>query len=211
MEGISEVYKFAIAMVSIINTIGALPVFLSLTKSSSDDELKITARTCAMAIFVTIFVSMFFGNNILHFFGITIAAFRVGGGILIGSMAFNMLKAQNSEHKMNEKEIIRSKEEMKEMGIVPLGIPLLAGPGSISTAIIYSDKFQHTYQWIGAVLGLSLIAIFIYLVLSFSRKISQRMGRIGVNVMTRIMGLILMALAVEFITLGVKVLFPSLS
>ncbi len=204
MESIQEITKFALAMISIINPIGAIPVFLSLTVDNSNEDIKQIAKTCAIAIFFTIIISLFFGENILGIFGITIPAFMVGGGILIGSNAFNMLKGQTNETKLNRKEIKRTKEEITEMGIVPLGIPLLAGPGSISTAIIYSEKLHGVFSWSGAVGSVLIISILVFLILTFSRKISNKIGRIGVNVMTRIMGLILMALSVEFISNGIK-------
>jgi multiple antibiotic resistance protein len=112
-----------------------------------------------------------------------------------------------SDEKLSQKEIIRSQEEIEEMGIVPLAIPLLAGPGAISSSIIYSQRFTSVYSYIGAVVGLFLISILVLFVLSQGRRISDRMGRIGVNVMTRIMGLILMATSVEFVTRGLKIIF----
>lgn len=211
MEIITDAAKFFIALISIINPIGATPIFLTLTSSYSIDEIKSIARSCSAAVFFTILVTLFFGQHILNFFGITVADFRVGGGILIAMNAMNMLRAQTSESKISKKEIARSKEDIAEIGIVPLGIPLLAGPGAISSTIIYSENFTRATEWVGAVIALLLLTTIIFLVLRFSRTISNRIGRLGVNIMTRIMGLILMALAVEFIAVGLKDLFPGLA
>jgi multiple antibiotic resistance protein len=94
MEIFAEISQFVIAMLSIINPIGAIPVFLSLTRSNSDADLTRIARSCAIAIFVTLTISLFVGKNVLDLFGISIASFKVGGGILIGTMALNMLRAR---------------------------------------------------------------------------------------------------------------------
>ncbi len=209
MESIQEITKFAIAIVSIINPIGAIPVFLSLTVDHSNEEIKIIARTCAIAIFITICTSLLAGQYILEVFGITIDSFRIGGGILIGMNAINMIRGQRNESKLNKKEILKTKEDLSELGIVPLAIPLLAGPGAISTSIIYSERLHGTVSWSGAIISLLLISVITYLSLSFSRTISARVGRIGVNVMTRIMGLILMAIGVEFVTGGIKQIFSN--
>ncbi|MBL7666129.1 MAG: NAAT family transporter [Bacteriovoracaceae bacterium] len=210
MQTFSEISQFAIALFSIINPIGTIPIFLSLTKNFSDEEITRVARSCAIAIFMTIFISLFLGKDILNFFGISVASFRIGGGILLSTMAFSMLKAQNAESKLNNAEI-DAHSNIDEIGIVPLAIPLLAGPGAISTSIIYSERVKDASHWPFIVLALLVIVVIIFFILSWGRRISQRMGRVGVNVMTRIMGLVLMALSVEFIASGVKQIFPSLN
>ena len=121
-----------------------------------------------------------------------------------------MLKAQQSAEKINQEEVDRQ-TQIKEIGIVPLAIPMLAGPGSISTCIMYSEKLSNVFEWTGIVFAVALMTTLIFLILANSRKIREKIGRISLNVMTRIMGLILLAVAVEYMSSGLKGLFPVLN
>lgn len=204
----SDSWKFGITLFSVLNPLGAIPIFLSLTKNNSDLEIKKISTTCAFTIFITITVGMIFGGKILQFFGISVASFRIGGGILLGTMAFNMLSAKQHNSKINQDEI-DAKSNVEEIGIVPLAIPLLAGPGTISTSIIHAEKFVGIGEYAESIIATLLVALMIKYILRFSRTIGAKMGTVGLNVMTRIMGLILMALAVEFISGGIKQIFPN--
>lgn len=203
-----DTWKFGITLFSVLNPLGAIPIFLSLTKNNSDQEIKKISTTCAFTIFLTITVGMVFGGKILQFFGISIASFRIGGGILLGTMAFNMLSAKQHNSKINQDEI-DAKSNVDEIGIVPLAIPLLAGPGTISTSIIHAEKFNGIGEYVSSVIVTVLVSFVIKYILRFSRTIGSKIGTVGLNVMTRIMGLMLMALAVEFISGGVKQIFPN--
>ncbi len=120
-----------------------------------------------------------------------------------------MISAKNPRSKITTQEI--EEHDPNEIGIVPLAIPLLAGPGTISTCIIKAQEIHGTGTWVGVFVSVILIAIFIKIVLLFSRKIGTKLGTLGLNVMTRIMGLILVALSVEFIVGGLKGMFPTLN
>ncbi|MFZ4715160.1 MAG: MarC family protein [Bacteriovoracaceae bacterium] len=207
---LSDTLKFGISIFSVLNPLGAIPVFLTLTKNNSDLEIKKISTTCAFTIFITITIGLLFGGQILHFFGISIASFRIGGGILLATMAFNMLSAKQHNLKINQDEI-EAKSDVDEVGIVPLAIPLIAGPGSISTSIIASEKFNSFAQYAACIIVVVIISFSIKYILRSSRTIGVKMGTVGLNVMTRIMGLILMALAIEFISGGVKQIFPFLA
>lgn len=209
-QDFSEILKFAITLLSVLNPIGALPVFLTLTADNSIDEIKKVSTTCAIAVIITTIIGLIFGKSILSFFGISIASFRIGGGLLIASMAFSMLNAKQSQTKLNKREI-EGHVDLREIGVVPLAIPLLAGPGAISTCIIQAEYFNGPLQWLGAFFVILLMGILIKFIFSQARSISSRMGTVGVNVLTRIMGLILMALAIEFMVMGIKQIFPQIS
>lgn len=204
----ADTWKFGITLFSVLNPLGAIPIFLSLTRNNSDQEIKKISTTCAFTILITITVGMIFGGKILHFFGISIASFRIGGGILLGTMAFNMLSAKQHNSKINQDEI-DAKSNVDEIGIVPLAIPLLAGPGTISTSIIHAEKFNGVAEYLSSIMVTILVCLIIKYILRFSRSIGSKIGTVGLNVMTRIMGLMLMALAVEFISGGVKQIFPN--
>lgn len=206
---VTDVMKFGIALLSIVNPLGAIPIFLSITKDFSEGEIKKIASSCSLAVVITIIISLVIGQKILQFFGISIASFRVGGGFLLFTMSLSMISAKSHNSKMNKDEV--EEYDPSEIGIVPLAIPLLAGPGAISTSIIKAEALNTTTAWIGIVLITIFVGLLIKIVLSFSRPIGDKLGTLGLNVMTRVMGLILMALAIEFVTLGIKQLFPVLS
>lgn len=207
---IIEIMKLGISLISILNPLGAIPTFLSLTKNYSPQEIRKIATSCSIAVVITIVVSMALGAPILGFFGIGLASFRIGGGILVATMALSMLNATRSNVKLSEQEM-KDKADIGEIGIVPLAIPLLAGPGTISTCIIHAEHLHTSTQWVGAMLVSVLIGVAIHFILTFARPIGSKMGTVGLNVLTRIMGLLLMARAIEFIVGGVKELFPQLA
>lgn len=180
--------------------------FLTSTKIYSTEEIAKISTICAVTVVVTLAISTVLGDEILGFFGIQIASFRVGGGILIGLSALSMLKGEPAPIKMSQEEIDRQ-SQMQELSIVPLAIPLLAGPGTIVTCIIQAESFQTTTQWASAFFVMAVIGILIKLILTFSRKIRERLGRVTLNVMTRVSGIILMAVSIEHISRGVKQIF----
>lgn len=206
---IADTLKFGLSLISILNPIGVIPVFLALTLRYSDHKIKLVARSCSLTVAITIIISLIIGQKVLAFFGISVASFTIGGGLLISSMAFSMIKAQQTDAKMNQDEIDDA-EETAEIGIVPLAIPLLSGPGTISTAIIQAKNFNHISQWIGAIVIILLVALIVYFILRNSRAIGNRLGKIGLNVMTRIMGLILLSISIEMIVSGIKEIMPIL-
>lgn len=204
-EILSSSLKYFIALLSILNPIGALPIFLGMTREFSEKEIKKIATSCAIAVFVTLIISLVIGNRVLDFFGITIASFRIAGGFLIFTMSLSMLSAKNHGAKLSKNEI--EEFDPDEIGIVPLAIPLLAGPGAISTSIIKAEQIGKTGEWLGHIIALVILCILVKLILNFSRTLGDRLGTLGLNVMTRIMGLILMALSVEFVANGIKEIF----
>lgn len=208
MSELSEVMKFGVTLISILNPIGVLPIFLNLTGRSSDQAVKSIAKSCSIAVFITIVLSLFLGQSLLNFFGITIASFTIGGGVLLFSIAFSMVQAQNSDTKINEEEI-EFTESNKEIGVVPLAIPLLSGPGAISITVIQANTFTHTFHWIGAIFAIFLISAMIFLTLGFSRIIGRRLGPLGLNIMTRIMGIILLAISIEMLARGIKLIIAE--
>lgn len=206
---VADSLKFGITIFSILNPLGALPMFLTLTFGRSHKGIKHISTTCAITVFITAIVSLVLGKSILGIFGISIPSFRIGGGVLLAAMAFSMLHAKQQQAKLSQEEIAHQESE-DTIGIVPLAIPLLAGPGTISTSIVYASEFTSPWHWAGAVVALALICVAIKYILQFSEKIGKQIGTIGLNVLTRIMGLITMAIAVEFIATGIKQFFPNI-
>ena len=207
-----DLYKPLIALLAIVNPIGVIPFFIHFTQGFTREQRHNTARVAAIAAFVVIAVSALAGLKIIEFFGISLASFQVGGGLLLLMSAVQMLHAQPAEARRDDLHEGSDKADAgASIAIVPLTIPLLTGPATISTMIIYADKTRHWWQ-LGVLVGYGVvIGLAVWLAFRLSGKIAQVLGQTGINVMTRLMGLLLAALAVEVMSDGLLKLFPVLS
>ncbi len=210
MLNYAEYIKMFIGLLAIVNPFGAIPIFITMTVDENRSQHHKTINRVAVGVSVILLVSLFFGELILKFFGITIDSFRVGSGILVLLMAIAMLHAKTSPIRQTDEEADESIEK-KSVAIVPLAMPLLAGPGAISTVILAVHKSSGIVHYAIISLGILLLSLVIWVVLRLSPWIAERIGATGINVFTRIMGLILAAIAVEFIAYGIKGLFPALA
>lgn len=202
--------KYFAGLFAVLNPLGAIPLFASLTNARPEAERAKIARITSLTVLSVLGIAFVGGDLALALFGITLGSFRVGGGILLLLMAIAMLHARRSGAKNSPEETMEAMQR-SEIAVAPLGIPLLAGPGAISTAILYRQKIHTPADMLAmAVILLALTAI-IYIMLRHSAPLVARIGRTGLNVSMRIMGLILAALAVEFIADGLKDLFPMLA
>ena len=208
-QAFTDVLKFSITLLSIINPLGAIPVFLGFTKNHKNLNTQNVTNTCSIAVTITILISLIIGQRVLNFFGISVASFTIGGGFLLFMMAFSMISGQQSNTKINTEEI-RSFDFEREIGIIPLAIPLLSGPGAISTSIIHAKNFTTSLHWIIAIAMVLLIGVMIKIILSYAEAIGDKLGQIGLNVLTRIMGLILLSMSIEMIAGGIKDILPIL-
>ncbi|VAW14707.1 UPF0056 inner membrane protein YchE [hydrothermal vent metagenome] len=205
-----EYLKIIVSLIVIINPLGNSPIFLSVTEGQKPKQRNKTARMTAVSVGIILILSLLFGGGILKIFGIDIPSFKVGSGILILIMSISMLHARVSESKHTTEEAQEAGEK-DNVSVVPLGIPLLAGPGAISTVIVcahHSATWGHKLILIGIVV---VIAFIIWVVLRLASSIGDAIGTTGINIGTRLMGLILAAVAVEFISQGLIVLFPVLN
>jgi multiple antibiotic resistance protein len=207
-----EIYKPLVALLAIVNPIGVIPFFIHFTEGFSREQRQRTIRVAAFSAFVVIAVSALAGLKIIEFFGISLASFQVGGGTLLLISALQMLNAQPAE---TRKEDVSEGEDKVDAGdsiaVVPLTIPLLTGPATISTMVIYADKTRHWWELAFLVGYGVVIGIAVWLAFSASGRIARVLGKTGINVMTRLMGLILAALAVEVMSDGLIKLFPILA
>ncbi len=210
MLNYSEYVKMFVGLLAIINPFGVIPIFIGMTSDQSDGQRRQTVRVVATSVSVILLVSLFFGDLFLEFFGISIASFRVGGGILILLMAIAMLHAKTSLIRQTEEEADESTEK-ESVAIVPLAMPLLAGPGAISTVILEAHKSSGLAHYMIISTGILLIGLAVWGVLRLAPWIAGHLGATGLNIFTRIMGLILAAIAVEFIASGLQGLFPILA
>ena len=204
--------KPLVALLAIVNPIGAIPFFLHFTQNLTLQQRQRTIRVAAIASFLVVAISAICGLQIIEFFGITIASFQVGGGLLLLISSLNMLNAQQAESRGSDVGDGQAKADAGDsIAIVPLTIPLLTGPATSSTMVIYADKTRTLIEHAvlvgyGVVIGMATFAAF-----SAAGRIARLLGRTGINVMTRLMGLILAAMAVELLSDGLLKLFPALS
>lgn len=201
--------KIGIALFAIVNPIGSIPIFISATNRWSRAERAKTAKTVAITVFVVLTLAAFIGDQILDFFGVSIPSFQVGGGILLMLIAISMMHAKQSAiHQTPEER--QTLADKKVIAIVPLSIPLLAGPGSISNMIIAAQQNSSLAGHLSLTIPVFAVSLIIWLVLTLAVGIANKLGAIGINIVTRIMGLILAAMSVEFIAHGLSGLFPQL-
>ncbi len=205
----SEYIKIFTGIISVLNPIGAIPVFVGLTSDRSDRERASIARFTALSVTIILLVAAISGQAILHFFGISIASFRVGGGILILLMAISMLHAKVSHAKHTPDEF-REAGDADSIAVVPLAIPLLAGPGAISTVIVYSHQAENLINMSALFAVIIVAGVIVYTALRMAVPLSEKLGTIGINIAVRLLGLLLAAIAVEFMAAGLRVLFPGL-
>ena len=206
---LNEYLKFFVALVAVVNPVGAIPVFINLTASQGFKARNATGTVAALAVGIILLVVLFTGEAILRFFGISVGSFRVGGGILILLMAIAMLNAKMSNIRQTKEEE-RDSAERDSVAVVPLATPLLAGPGAISTVILHAQRHDSALHSLYLSLAVVALAAITALLLRLAPLISQWLGKTGINIVTRLMGLVMAAMGVEFIAHGLKQLFPIL-
>ena len=202
-------FEFAITVVAaifaIVNPIGNIPVFVAITQDyTPEQKRRVIRKVCLVAASVLLAFGIF-GNYIFAIYGITIPAFKIAGGLLLFSIAFNMTRGQVGRTKMTGEEHEEALEK-EEVGVVPLGIPLFAGPGAITTVMIYislaTTSGDELFDLSSIFLSILFTIIASYFLLRYAEPIFSRMGKSGAGAFTRIMGLLLAAIAIEFIITG---------
>jgi multiple antibiotic resistance protein len=206
-----DLMKPLIALLAIVNPIGVVPFFIHFTQNLNQEQRRRTMKVSAFSAFVVISLSALAGLKIIGFFGISIASFQVGGGMLLLISSLQMLNAQPAESKPGDVSDGDAKVDAgASVAVVPLTIPLLTGPATISTMVIYAQRTRHWWE-LGVLVGYGIVVgVAVYLAFAASGRITRLLGRTGINIMTRLMGLILAALAVEIMAEGLTQLFPVL-
>ena len=197
------------AMFAIMNPIGAIPTLITLTDGYSRKEKLQTIRRSIYMASGMIFGFVLVGYYIFEGLGISINDFKVAGGILLFKVAFDMLQGKTSNTKLTKEESQEGKQQ-EDVGIVPIGTPLLAGPGSITTAILLNAKANTISLKFGFGIALVILFVISYLILYFSSTIASKIGKTGTTVISRIMGLLLASIAIELITTGLIAIVSTL-
>jgi multiple antibiotic resistance protein len=196
--------KAFISILTIMGPFTVLPAFVSMTQGMSQTQRNKIAKKSMVVSASILIVSTLIGEALFELLGISLSSFRIAGGILILIMGINMLHAKRSGTRATEEEISEGMEK-NDISVFPLGTPLIAGPGAISTVILFSTGQHRGLLYLLLIITAVLIAsaIFYYL-LRYSHLVYKAIGHTGANIMTRLMGLVLSAMAVEFIIDGIK-------
>jgi multiple antibiotic resistance protein len=202
--------QIATALFVISDPAAAIPIFITLTSGNTPQERKRIASVTALTVATVLVSSIFLGEPLLRLFGISIASFRVGGGILILLMAISMLNARVSRTHSTPEEMQEGAEK-DDPAVVPLGIPLLAGPGAISTMIIYAHQAKDVYDTLFLIAAGLFVAFTVLIALRLADPLRDLLGKTGINIISRLLGLILTAVAIEFIAGGLVQLLPGLA
>jgi multiple antibiotic resistance protein len=207
-----DLVKPLVALLALVNPIGAVPFFIHFTQHLTHAQRRNTIRVASFSAFMVIAVSALAGLKLLDFFGISVASFQVGGGLLLLINSLQMLSAQQVASKQSD---VSAGDEKADTGasiaVVPLTIPLLTGPATISTMVIYAGRTHHAWE-LAVLVGYGVVVgVATFICFSLAGRIARLIGRVGINVMTRLMGLILAAVAVEIMSDGLIKLFPVLA
>jgi len=197
------------AIFSVVDPLGVVPVYIAMTADDSPEHKRRTAlrASLTMAIALTVFAAL--GSYILKFFGISIGAFRVAGGVLLFLLAVDMLRAQQSRQRSTPEEE-REGREKPDISVFPLAIPMLSGPGSFATVMVLVSRAHNIWEQMFVGAAIVVTAAITFVILIFSSAAARRLGRTGINVLHRVMGLLLAAIAVQFVVDGCRDVLPSI-
>lgn len=210
MEYWTEYTRFFTALLVILDPFAAIPIFLSLTHSYTPEERNRSVSLAAITVALVLCLSAIFGEAMLTALGTSLPSFRVGGGIVLLLMALTMLRAQPDQMRTTSAEKAEA-QNRENIAIVPIAIPLLAGPGSISTVIIQMHRPGAEYHLFWVIAVILILTLLLWAVLRLAVPIGRVLGPIGLNIMNRLFGLILTAIAVEIMANGLRGLFPVLA
>ncbi len=209
MLELDEYIKLLAGLLSVVDPISAIPLFISLTEHRSSSERRYIACVCAISVCAVLLFALAGGKAMLDLFGISIPSFQIAGGIVILLMGISMLKAAHDRARNTPEERAESVDK-ESIAVVPMAIPLLSGPGAISTVIVYHNLNPSWTHDLLAGCVIATVAVAVLLCLLMAEKIANLLGKTGMNVITRVFGLIILSIAVEFITKGLVAIFPVL-
>lgn len=205
----SLILNFSAALFAVTNPLGNLPIFISYVSKEKPSVQRLIALFIALTIFVSQLIFLLSGTAILNFFGISLAAFRIAGGILLLLIGINMIqgertKAHQKLANVSSKSIFRRAETAYQAFFIPLGIPIFVGPGSISTAILYGNLANNLSTTFGLIAAVVVICILSWLTLAVANWFERILGDLGLEIASRLLGLILAAIGVQFILNGLS-------
>lgn len=193
---------------TLMNPLGIMPIYVTMTSTLDEEQKHKTARKASIAALLTLVIFAFSGQLLFKFFGISVDAFRIVGGVIFFLVGMDMLKARLVTTKVSPSEV---KSYVDDISITPLAIPMICGPGAMTNAIVLMEDADNLSKKLVLVASVILIIIITYITLIGATKITKFLGEIGNNVMMRIMGLIVMVIAVEFFFAGLTPFIQKIS
>lgn len=204
------IYIFG-ALFSVMNPLGTVPVFVGLTKENSIKEKGQISFWTSVNVLIILLISFFAGNYVLSFFGISLSSLKIAGGLVIASSGFALLTGKFSEHKgMKRERVQKDIKTRSEISLTPLAIPMLAGPGTISLLITFNQEYSKISDLVTILSSILFTVVCIYLILKSSHLIVKLLGASGINALSRIIGFIVIAIGVEYISSSVIDLLKNL-
>lgn len=209
LADLRDYVRFTVTLLAVLDPFLAIPIYVGATASRSEDYRRTLSRVITLTVLAVLVVSAMVGEQVLTLMGASLPAFRVGGGLVLLLMALAMLNAEAGGVRQSSAEA-EELEQGRLTGVVPLAIPLLAGPGAISTAIIAAQTGSLGHR-IGIVLCIVLVCLLLWVMLRIAHWIAPKIGQTGLNIATRLLGLLLAAIAIQTMAEGMKGLFPVLA
>jgi multiple antibiotic resistance protein len=209
MNAAQEYLRYLITLTAVLDPFLAIPIFVSVTAARDEAGTRRLANVVTVTVFLVLVGAALFGESLLDFLGASLPAFRVGGGLVLLLMALAMLNAKVGEMRQTSAEAAEL-EAGEISGVVPLAVPLLAGPGAISTTIIAAQAGAMVHILM-LIVCIAVVCVLLWLMLRIAHAVGDRMGTTGLNIATRLLGLILAAIAIETMADGLKELFPGLA
>jgi multiple antibiotic resistance protein len=197
------------SLFSIVDPFAAVPVFLALTGGLPREGQARAARRASATCFFVLGLFGLAGTLVFRFFGITLPAFKIAGGILLFGVALEMMRAKRSGTRTTNEEELEA-ETKEDVGLMPLGVPLLSGPGAIATVMVLVGKATDLPRRFTLLAVIAMVSVITFLVLRSASVVARVLGKTGMNVIGRIMGLILAAVAMQFVLDGAHEAFPAL-
>jgi multiple antibiotic resistance protein len=197
-------------LIAIVDPVGATAIFLAFFAGRSPAEQRRAARVTATTVLLTAVVAFLWGERILAFFGVSIAALKVTGGLIIATVGGSMLRGTLAAPPSVSGRPEDAARALAAVAVVPLGVPIIAGAGTISTVIVFSHLAATWRQWASLLGVIALCAALLFLTLRSAERVHQFIGRTGLDLLSRLMGLILLAMGIQFAADGMDDLFPAL-
>lgn len=193
-----------------MNPLGTVPIFVSLTEGDTQKEINKTSLLTSINVFVILTISFFIGKYVLAFFGISLSALKVAGGLVIASSGFALLKGEFNKNRGMNKKRKKAAHERERISLTPLAIPMMAGPGSISLLISLNEEYTSTCQITTTLIAVLVVCLICYTMMRGSQYIIRVLGPNGINSISRIIGFIVIALGIEYLWAGITAFISAL-
>jgi len=208
MQLINGILLAFLAILPVVDPFGAPPIFLIITEGLSEEERRRQAFKASLYSFLILLISLVAGTFILRFFSITLPAVQIAGGLLIARTGFEMLSTQKHHHQTSTEE--QESREKEDISFIPMAMPLLSGPGAMAVMINLATGVTHWTEWLAISSAAAAVCIITYFVLAESVRLLHLLGVNGMNAMTKLMGFLLLSMAVQFIINGVSAALTTL-